>query len=82
MVIKEIKRTLLFLCSTLMIIFNFRIDGIQTYQVAPLTNVKKCDLNCSKKSIGRSEDGVVSRKIQFETELSHLVVDRENGNVS
>lgn len=78
----EMKRKLLFLCSTFIIIFNFRIDGIETNQVAPLTNVKKSELNCSKKSIGESMDGVVSRKIQFETELNHLVVNRMNGNVS
>lgn len=65
-----------------MIIFNFRIDGIQTYKVTPLKNVKKMGLNSSETSIGESMDGAVSRKIQFETELNHLVVDRENENVS
>lgn len=65
-----------------MIIFNFRIDGIQTYKVTPLKNVKKSELNSSETSIGESMDGAVSRKIQFETELNHLVVDRENENVS
>lgn len=80
--IMEKERNLWFLRATFIIILNFHIHGIQTNQVAPLTKVINRELNSSETSIDGSIDEVVLQKIQFKTDLNHLVVDRENGSVS
>lgn len=78
----EKERKLWILCATFLVILNYHIHGIQIIHVNPLTKVIKSGFNSSEKSIVGSIDEVILRKIQFEVDLNHLVVDRKNGNVN
>ena len=78
----EIKRKLWFLYAIISVIFNFHIRDIQTNHVNPLTKVINSELNNAETSIDGSIDEIILQKIQFETDLNHLIVDRENGSVS